>query len=153
MNYYEWQRPTIIIFLQKIRRLQEVLPQTQATDNGRDGKRKCFVVQQDCIQFVWGVETPCNGLHASLLYFHYLSSPKIGCKTPETQWQILPRLKRSSNQVQKFLLHKHVTALSSSNRSPRPPKHMYPQLFLLSHYPLLELAVALLEAVEFSAGK
>ena len=140
-NYYEWQRPPDILSCRKFDGFKKCYCKLKQRIMGEMGKEKCFVVPQDCIQTVGGVETPCNGLHASLLYFHYLNSPKFDEKRP----------KQSSKQMQKFLLHKHVTALSSSNRSPRPSKHMYPQLLPLSHYPLLELAVAFLEAVEFSS--
>ena len=67
---------------------------TESSHNGYNwemGKEKCFVVPQDCIQIVWGVETPCNGSYASLLCFDCLSSPKFRFKTSEKQWQILPR--------------------------------------------------------------
>ena len=69
---------------------------------GEMGKEKCFVVPQDCIQFVWGVETPCNGLHASLLYFNYLSSPKLQWKPPEMQWQILHQSEGAQSNFKSF---------------------------------------------------
>ena len=76
-NYYEWQRPPDRLFCRKFDGFKKCYCKLKQRIMGEMGKEKWFVVPQDCIQIVWGVETPCNGLHASLLYFHYLSSLKF----------------------------------------------------------------------------
>ena len=152
INYYEWQRRTIL-FACRNRRLQEVLPQAQAKDNGRDGKRKMLCGTTRLYSTCMGCRNPVQWPSCFIALFSLFEFSKNWMQNARNTMANFASMKRSSKQVQKFLLHKHVTALSSSNRSPRPSKPMYPQLLFLSHYLLLELAVALLEAVEFSAGK
>ena len=116
-----------IIFPQKIRRLQEVLPQAQATDNGRDGKRKMLCGTTRLYSNRMGCRNPVQWPSCFIALFSLFEFSQNTMQNARNTMANFASMKRSSKQAQKFLLHKHVTALSSSNRSPRPSKHMYRQ--------------------------
>ena len=90
------------IILQKIRRLQEVLLQAQAKDNGRVGKRKMLCGTTRLYSNRMGCRNPVQWPSCFIALFSLFEFSKIRCKTPETQWQILPRLEGAQSKCKSF---------------------------------------------------
>ena len=90
------------IISKKIRRLQEVLLQAQAKDNGREGERKMLCGTTRLYSNRMGCRNPVQWPSCFIALFSLFEFSKIRCKTPETQWQILPRWKGAQSKFKSF---------------------------------------------------